>query len=98
MMKRYNITAETVPGNDTWAESSRIEIDEADNGEWVRYKDALDVDRRLQYAGAIGLLCDLSVQVDEETREMIQQAADDFCKITGWKSRRILDRIEVEPA
>lgn len=39
MMKRYNITSEVIPGTDTWAESSRIKIDEADNGEWVRIED-----------------------------------------------------------
>ena len=52
---------------------------------------------RMQYAGAIGLLCELSVHVDDESRELIEQAVDDFCALTGWKKRRILDRIEVEP-
>ena len=57
-----------------------------------------DIERRLQYAGAIGLLCECSVQVDEETRECIEQAVQDFCKISeGWAWKRILDRIEVNP-
>ena len=39
MMKRYNITSEVIPGTETWAESSRIKIDEAENGGWVRIED-----------------------------------------------------------
>jgi hypothetical protein len=40
-MRRYNIKADVVPGNDTWAEDARIKIEEVDNGEWVRYEDAI---------------------------------------------------------
>ncbi len=94
-MKRYNITPQSMgPAMD---DTLRIKVTEADNGKWVKYEDALDMDRRLQYAGAIGLLCECSVRVDEDTRECIHQAVDDFCKLTGWTYRRILDRIEVEP-
>lgn len=56
-----------------------------------------DMSRRLQYAGAIGLLCECSVQVDDEYRELIEQAVTDYCELTGWTWRRILDRIEVSP-
>jgi hypothetical protein len=47
-VKRYNITPDTVPGNDTWAAEPRIKIDEAANGEWVRYEDALAAERRAE--------------------------------------------------
>lgn len=39
-MKRYNLTVKTTPGNDTWAESSRIKITEDKAGQWIRYEDA----------------------------------------------------------
>ncbi len=52
---------------------------------------------RAKYAGAIGLLCECSVQVDEETRELIEDAVSDWCEVTGWTWRRILNRIEVTP-
>lgn len=65
---------------------------------------ALNQTLRLQYAGAIGLLCELSVHLSDRDREerderlgMIEQAVGDFCKLTGWTYRRVLHRIEVFP-
>ena len=52
---------------------------------------------RMQYAGAIGLLCECSVQVDDETRECIKEAVEDWCEITGWRVSQTLHRIEVLP-
>lgn len=40
MIKRYEITSEVIPGTDTWAESSRIQIEASDRGEWCRYEDS----------------------------------------------------------
>lgn len=51
----------------------------------------------MQIAGLIGLLCECSVNVHEEQREGIEEAVSDWCKQTGWRMRRILDRIEVLP-
>jgi len=50
---------------------------------------------RMQYAGAIGLLCECSTEVSKETRELINDAVDDWCKITGWRKKIIFNRIEV---
>jgi hypothetical protein len=57
---------------------------------------------QMQYAGAIGLLCDLSTQLREngecsDNLDSIEQAVGDFCDLTGWKYKRILQRIEVFP-
>lgn len=57
---------------------------------------------RLQYAGAINLLCNLSLTLGdddeaEENRDLIMQASADWCKITGWTVERVLDRIELIP-
>jgi len=56
---------------------------------------------RLGYAGAIGLLCELSTNLHgmdaDENRDCIEDAVHDWCEITGWTCRRILDRIEVFP-
>lgn len=52
---------------------------------------------RMKYAGVIELLCECSVQVDEENREMIEQAVQDWCNFSGWSMRRTLNRIEVWP-
>lgn len=50
---------------------------------------------RLRYAGAIGLLCEASTEVSPDVREMIEAAVDDWCELTGFHRKRILDRIEV---
>jgi len=52
---------------------------------------------RMQYSGAVGLLADLALQVDEESRESIEQAVEDWCKITGWTWKRTLSRISLNP-
>lgn len=65
--------------------------------------DAINVaDLRLQYAGAIGLLCELSTQLRnscerDDHLDSIEQAVSDWCKLTGWSYNRILHRIEVFP-
>lgn len=55
-MKRYNITAEPIPGNDTWAEDARIKITEAGNGEWVRYEDDALAQRDAFRAGMVATM------------------------------------------
>lgn len=55
---------------------------------------------RMQYAGAIGLLCELSTQLSRngeraDNLDSIELAVADFCKLTGWSYRRIVHRIEV---
>jgi len=57
-MRRYSITAETKRletsgGFIETVPTGGIKIDEADNGEWVRYEDALILERR------IGLVFDM---------------------------------------
>ena len=52
---------------------------------------------RLQYAGAIGLMQEASVQVDEDTRESMEAAMSDWCDYSGWTMKRILNRIELYP-
>lgn len=53
---------------------------------------------RLQYAGAIGLLCSLSTRItDEEEQEQIDCAVADWCEYAGWTWKRVLDRVEVFP-
>jgi hypothetical protein len=58
--------------------------------------------RRLNYAGAIGLLCECSVVLGngyeaDDLRDSIERAVADFCDMTDWTYRRVLDRIEVFP-
>lgn len=53
---------------------------------------------RLQYAGAIGLLCSLSTRItDEEEQDQLDQAVADWCAFTGWTWKRVLDRVDVFP-
>jgi hypothetical protein len=51
----------------------------------------------MQYAGAINLLCECTVFVDEDLRSSIESAVSDWCETTGWTWRKILDRIELIP-
>lgn len=60
---------------------------------------------RMGYAGAIGLLCELSVHVSDrypseqaEYLDNIERCVADWCALTGWKYKRILHRIEVFPS
>ncbi len=58
---------------------------------------------RMQYAGAIGLLCELSTQLRnsggerDEQLDNIERCVADWCDLTGWTYKRILQRIEVFP-
>lgn len=57
---------------------------------------------RMQYAGAIQLLCDCSLALRrggecDEMRDNIVRAVDDWCTLTGWTYQRILHRIELFP-
>ncbi len=52
---------------------------------------------RLNYAGAIGLLCQASTEVSEETREAIISAVSDWCDLTGFSYKVIMNRVEVFP-
>lgn len=59
-----------------------------------------DTQIRMQYAGAIGLLCEASVMLGngsekDEMRDSIEQAVSDWCALNGWTYKRILHRIEV---
>jgi len=61
-----------------------------------------NVEARMQYAGAIGLLCQASLKLkndseSEDIRDCIERAVRDWCKLTGWTYKRILHRIEVFP-
>lgn len=55
---------------------------------------------REKWAGTVGLLCQCSVHLGNgagknELRDLIEEAAIDWCKVTGWSVRRLLHRIEV---
>lgn len=50
----------------------------------------------MRYLGALGLLSECSVHVDDEMRESIEQAFTD-AENYGLKWRRVLERIEIEP-
>ena len=53
---------------------------------------------RMEYAGAIGLLCELSIHItDEEDQDALDQCVASWCRLTGWTWRRTLDRVEVFP-
>lgn len=57
---------------------------------------------RMQYAGAVGLLCELSPHLSciidrDDYLNSIELAAADFCRLTGWSYRRVVHRIEVFP-
>ncbi|KKN04270.1 hypothetical protein LCGC14_1099280 [marine sediment metagenome] len=50
---------------------------------------------RMQYAGTLGLLCQMAVHATDEHRELIEQALID-AEPFGFRWRRILNRFEVE--
>lgn len=53
---------------------------------------------RMQYAGAIGLLCEISTRItDEFEKEALIAAVADWCELSGWQMRVVLDRVEVLP-
>jgi hypothetical protein len=61
-----------------------------------------EVDAKLNHSGAIGLLCELSLMLrpgheSDELRDNIERCVSDWCAITGWSYKRILQRIEVFP-
>lgn len=65
--------------------------------EEIMHRDSMVREMRMRYAGVIGLLCECSVYVTEEEREPIIRAVEDWCSETGWKMKRIMDRIDVQP-
>ncbi len=53
---------------------------------------------QMQYAGTIGLLAELHLTCsDKEQKELIRIAIDDWCKVSGWTYKQIIDRIELIP-
>lgn len=54
---------------------------------------------RLERAGAIGLLCEISVFFNSSTecKPMIVEAVEKWCEDTGWTMVQTLDRVEVFP-
>lgn len=62
----------------------------------------MDNKQRMQYAGAIGLLCECSVKLGngadvDDLRDSIEQAANGWAAGSGWTVRRTLNRIDVFP-
>lgn len=53
---------------------------------------------RMRYLGLLGLLAECSVHVPEEIRESIERAFDDAAEDGSLKWRRVLNRLEIEPA
>lgn len=63
---------------------------------------AMSTEAQLNHAGAIGLLCELSTKLrqdgeSDELRDQMERCIADWCSITGWRYKRILQRIEVLP-
>jgi len=55
-------------------------------------------DLHFHYAGMAGLLCTASVEVSEETRECIEAALADWCKLNpGWRVKKVLSRYSLIP-
>lgn len=55
-------------------------------------------DLHFHYAGMAGLLCTASVEVSEETRECIEAALADWCKLNpGWRTKKVLSRYSLIP-
>ena len=55
-------------------------------------------DLHFHYAGMAGLLCTASVEVSEETRECIEAALEDWCKLNpGWRAKKVLSRYSLIP-
>jgi len=55
-------------------------------------------DLHFHYAGMAGLLCTASVEVSEETRECIEAALEDWCKLNpGWRTKKVLSRYSLIP-
>lgn len=52
---------------------------------------------RLHYAGAIGLLSNLSVELEEDSVDNVERAISDFCRLTGYTYQRVLSRIDLYP-
>ena len=55
------------------------------------------VEKRLQYLGALGVLSQASVLVDDDTRERIELCFEDACKDGSLSWHQTLDRMEIEP-
>ena len=53
---------------------------------------------RMHYAGALKLLEECSPFVDEDVRQSIERCFSDACAHHGYRTRRVLDRIEIEVA
>lgn len=51
---------------------------------------------RMRYLGVLGLLCECSVHVPEDVRDMIESALEDACEDGKLTYRRILNRFEIE--
>ncbi len=54
-------------------------------------------DLRMQYAGCIGLLCEMSTQVDDESRDSIIEAVAQWCESSGWTYKVLIHKVEVYP-
>ena len=53
---------------------------------------------RMKYAGVIGLLCEISPRItDDDEKESLINAVQDWCDYTGWTMTLTLDRVEVVP-
>jgi len=57
----------------------------------------MTADERLKYLGALGLICDASVYVPEDIREMMEICLADACTDGSLRHRRIINRLEIEP-
>lgn len=76
---------------------NRLAVDDT-----VRTQLADHADMRMKYAGAVGVLADSAVYLSgsmegKEQRESHVRAIDDWCKLTGWTYRCVLNRIDLYP-
>jgi len=42
-VKRYTIEADSIPGNDTWADAPCLDIQQDDEGEWMKADDVVEL-------------------------------------------------------
>jgi hypothetical protein len=52
---------------------------------------------RMHYAGAIGLLCRVSSQLDRRDLIVVGQAVKDWCAMSGWTMQQTVSSVSIFP-
>ena len=89
------VIAETIAAHESEVACHGLVYTDADR---LREARAAVVDARMKHAGAVGLLCELSTRItDPNEQDALDRCVADWCALTGWTWRRVLDRVEVFP-